>query len=174
MTNEMKKAVETYCEKENLPFMETMIAAEYLTKHNYFFLEKALPAVAAEFQWTLQHNVDSYDCDWDWVYSEDGLDCIMNDQFRMPEWATDSELFEEEMSYREKAKSMSKKAAAARKERTFGEVTVTFPTEQAAKDFDTYLNTETVIYYGGKEIGRSKPIDNFDPYKFFGINREEE
>lgn len=95
MTNEMKKALQSYCEKENLPLEETRIAARYLEKHRDIIPE-ALPAAAAEFQWTLQHNVDSYGCDYDWVYSEDGLSFILNDQFTVPEWATDTEAFKEE------------------------------------------------------------------------------
>lgn len=55
------------------------------------------------------------------------------------------------------------------RERTYGDVTVVFSTAKAAEDFDNYLNTETTIYYGGKEIGKFKPIDNFNQYKFFGI-----
>ena len=96
MTNEMKKALQNYCEKNSVPYCEEIeIAADYIWKHRDFIPE-ALPAVAAEFQWTLQHNVDSYGCDWDWVYGEDGLDFILNDQFAMPEWATDRELVHEE------------------------------------------------------------------------------
>ena len=95
MTNEMKKALQAYCEKENLPLEETRIAARYLEKHRDIIPE-ALPAAAAEFQWTLQHNVDSYGCDYEWVYGEDGLGFILNDQFTVPEWATNIEAFKEE------------------------------------------------------------------------------
>ena len=94
MTTEMKKALQEHCEKNNLPLEETRIAARYLEKHRDFIPE-ALPTLAEEFQWMLQHNIDSYGCDYDWVYSEDGLGYILNDQFTMPEWATDRELFNE-------------------------------------------------------------------------------
>lgn len=55
--------------------------------------------------------------------------------------------------------------------RIFNDVTITFKTEQDAKDFDSYLESETIIYYAGKEIGRSKVKDNFDVYKFFNIKK---
>lgn len=60
------------------------------------------------------------------------------------------------------------------RQRTYGDVTVTFATEQAAKDFDAWLDGEEVLYIGGKEMGRWKTRDNFDPYKFFGIKREDD
>ena len=60
------------------------------------------------------------------------------------------------------------------RQRTFGEVTVTFRTEQDAKDFDDYLESTITLTIDGEEIDRYKVKNRFDPYKFFGIDREED
>lgn len=59
------------------------------------------------------------------------------------------------------------------RERKFGELAVTFHTEEAAKQFDDFLDSEFTIFYGGEEVGRFKPKDNFDPLKFFGVDSSE-
>ena len=55
--------------------------------------------------------------------------------------------------------------------RTFNDVTITFKTEQDAKNFDEYLESEFTIYYDNKEIGKYKIKDNFNVYEFFNIEK---
>lgn len=86
MTTEMEKALRDYCETIDAPYEETRIAAEYIDQH-FSVIPEALRAIAVEAQWTLQHNVDSYGCDYEWVYGPDGLDFILHDQFTIPAWA---------------------------------------------------------------------------------------
>ena len=54
-----------------------------------------------------------------------------------------------------------------------GKITVQFRDEQAAADFDAYLESTFNITIGGEQCGSFKVKDNFDPYKFFGIEKEE-
>ena len=81
-----------YCE-------EMTVAGGFLQK-TCDIIPEALPRVAIEFQWVLQHNVDSYGCDWEWVYNDDpkygGMACILNDQFYIPGWAKDRTLYDME------------------------------------------------------------------------------
>ncbi len=60
-----------------------------------------------------------------------------------------------------------------KKTRTFddGRLIVKFHTEQEAKEFDQYLNSEIVIEIDGTEY-RSKIADDFNPYQFFGFETE--
>lgn len=48
-----------------------------------------------------------------------------------------------------------------------GKLKVTFTSEEAAKRFDEYLDSEWEIVYNGSTIGSVKVRDEFDPYKFF-------
>ena len=52
-----------------------------------------------------------------------------------------------------------------------GNLVVRFRTEEEAKDFDDYLNSTIALEIDGKEIDRWKVIDRFDPYQFFGVER---
>lgn len=58
-----------------------------------------------------------------------------------------------------------------KRKRTFGKVSVTFATEQAAIDFDEYLESTFTLYVDGKEVDSYKVRDRFNPYDFFGIER---
>lgn len=56
------------------------------------------------------------------------------------------------------------------KVRTFddGKLSVTFSSEEAAKSFDEYYESEmTIVYNGKKEKFRIK--DKFNPYEFFNV-----
>ena len=59
------------------------------------------------------------------------------------------------------------------RERQFGDVSVTFHTEEEAQRFDAYLDGEFVLYYAGEEIDRFKMRDRFEPLKFFGIENND-
>ena len=59
------------------------------------------------------------------------------------------------------------------KVRTFdnGKLSITFSSEEAAKSFDEYYESEwTIVYNGEKEKFKIK--DNFNPYKFFNVKEE--
>ena len=55
-----------------------------------------------------------------------------------------------------------------------GKIVVQFRDEQAAADFDAYLESTFTISMGGEPCGSFKVKDNFDPYKFFGVEKQEE
>lgn len=55
-----------------------------------------------------------------------------------------------------------------------GKIVVQFRDEQAAADFDAYLESTFTISIGGETIGSFKVKDSFDPYKFFGVEKQEE
>lgn len=55
-----------------------------------------------------------------------------------------------------------------------GRIKVKFHTEQDAKDFDAYLESEWTLTIGGEEIDRWIVKDRFDPYSFFNIERSDE
>ena len=55
-----------------------------------------------------------------------------------------------------------------------GKIVVQFRDEQAAADFDAYLESTFTITMGGEPHGSFKVKDSFDPYKFFGIEKQEE
>jgi len=61
------------------------------------------------------------------------------------------------------------------RKRTFdnGKVSVTFRTEEQAKDFDDYLESTFTLTIDGVEVDRWKVKDRFDPYDFFHIERSE-
>jgi hypothetical protein len=54
----------------------------------------------------------------------------------------------------------------------FGDVTVTFKTEEEAKRFDEYLESEIVVRYADEEIDRFKIKDKFDAAEFFNIRKD--
>lgn len=60
--------------------------------------------------------------------------------------------------------------------RTFddGKVIVRFASEEAARDFDEYLDSEFKIVMNGEMLGSTKVREGFNPYEFFHIKREEE
>lgn len=60
--------------------------------------------------------------------------------------------------------------------RTFdnGKVSVTFRTEEAAKDFDDYMESTFALTIDGEEVDRWKVKDRFNPYEFFHIERSED
>lgn len=60
--------------------------------------------------------------------------------------------------------------------RTFdnGKITVQFRDEQTAADFDAYLDSTFTISIGGETVGSFKVKESFDPYKFFGVDKQEE
>lgn len=55
-----------------------------------------------------------------------------------------------------------------------GKIVVQFRDEQAVADFDAYLESTFTISIGGETIGSFKVKDSFDPYKFFGVEKQEE
>ena len=57
--------------------------------------------------------------------------------------------------------------------RTFddGKLSITFPSEEAAKSFDEYYESEMTIVYNGKKE-KFKIKDNFNPYEFFNVSGE--
>lgn len=59
--------------------------------------------------------------------------------------------------------------------RTFdnGKLSVKFTTEENAKSFDEFYNSEFKIIYNG-ETSSFKIKDSFDPYEFFNVNVEGE
>ena len=63
---------------------------------SYLFIPRALVPISFEAQWQLQHAVDSYGCDYDWVYSEDGFEEILiaEGALTVPAWMKDDEEFE--------------------------------------------------------------------------------
>ena len=58
------------------------------------------------------------------------------------------------------------------KTRVFGDVTVTFKTEEEAKRFDEYLESEIVVRYADEEIDRFIIKDRFDAAEFFNIRKD--
>ena len=57
--------------------------------------------------------------------------------------------------------------------RTFddGKLSITFSSEEAAKSFDEYYESEMTIVYNGKKE-KFKIKDNFNPYEFFNVRVE--
>ena len=58
--------------------------------------------------------------------------------------------------------------------RAFGSVSVTFATEEAARDFDEYLESTFTLYIDGEAIDSYKVKERFDTYNFFGIKKGED
>lgn len=58
--------------------------------------------------------------------------------------------------------------------RTFddGKLSITFSSEEAAKSFDEYYESEMTIVYNGKKE-KFKIKDNFNPYEFFNVRGEQ-
>lgn len=58
--------------------------------------------------------------------------------------------------------------------RTFdnGRISVTFRTEEEAKEFDDYLESTFTLTIDGQEVDRWKVKDRFDPYEFFHISAD--
>ena len=68
----------------------------FTLKGDYWFLPQALVPYAYECQWTLQHNCDSYGCDYDWCYSPDGMEYILYESRQcQKDWAEDQISFED-------------------------------------------------------------------------------
>ena len=61
-----------------------------------------------------------------------------------------------------------------KRKRTFGNVSVTFATEEAARDFDEYLESTFTLYVDGEAVDSYKVKERFDPYTFFGIKKGED
>jgi hypothetical protein len=59
------------------------------------------------------------------------------------------------------------------RKRTFdnGKVSVTFRTEEEAKNFDDYLESTFSLKIDGVEVDSWKVKDRFNPYEFFNIDR---
>ena len=59
------------------------------------------------------------------------------------------------------------------KVRTFddGKLSITFSSEEAAKSFDEYYESEMTIVYNGKKE-KFKIKDSFNPYEFFNVRGE--
>lgn len=55
-----------------------------------------------------------------------------------------------------------------------GNLTVQFRDEKAAADFDAYLESTFTISIGGETVGSFKVKESFDPYEFFGVDKQEE
>ena len=54
--------------------------AVFLNKENEssnLFIPRALIPIAFEAWWQLQHNVDSYGCDYEWVFDNEGMRSIL-------------------------------------------------------------------------------------------------
>lgn len=43
----------------------------------YWFIPRALIPIAFEAWWQLQHNIDSYGCDYNWIYSDGGMTFVL-------------------------------------------------------------------------------------------------
>ena len=58
--------------------------------------------------------------------------------------------------------------------RTFesGKISVTFCTEEEAKEFDNYLESTFALTIDGQEVDRWKVKDRFNPYEFFHISAD--
>lgn len=61
-----------------------------------------------------------------------------------------------------------------KRKRTFGDVSVTFASEEAARDFDEYLESTFTLYVDGEAVDSYKVRDRFDPFTFFGIKKGED
>ncbi len=104
---ELKKALFDFANNNDFDYCyEVYLTAAYLDKVNekrfaergeYLFIPRALTAIAFEAWWQLQHNVDSYGCDWEWVFSDEGMEFILiqDNQCDMFWWGETEEEFVE-------------------------------------------------------------------------------
>ena len=84
---ELEKELVKFADNNNYMYVnDVYITALFLNEENerrfaetgeYWFIPRALIPIAFEAWWQLEHNVDSYGCDYDWVFSDEGMRFIL-------------------------------------------------------------------------------------------------
>lgn len=78
-------------------FLDKANEKRYKETGNYMFIPRSLIPVAFEAWWILQHNVDSYGCDEEWVFNDDGMQSIILEDCQLDGdciwWSQDEEDF---------------------------------------------------------------------------------
>lgn len=100
--SEIRAAIRAHLEEQGLQdwYCEEMAITGDFLQREYDVIPEAIGEMAVDVQSTLQHNVDSYGCDYEWVYSDDlrygGMKEIIDDQCSIPGWAKDRTLYDME------------------------------------------------------------------------------
>lgn len=71
-----------YCHEIYLTalFLDKINLEKFEKEGKYWFIPRALIPIAYEAWWQLQHCVDSYGCDYEWIFSDEGMHDILVDQ----------------------------------------------------------------------------------------------
>lgn len=106
---ELEKALEEYPSRDSNAWYcsEVFDTAMWLNDRNekakietgnYLFMPRVLIPLAFDAQWYVQHAVDSYGCDYDWAYSDDGFNEILIEEgsIDFDDYPADDEEFEAE------------------------------------------------------------------------------